>query len=382
MKSQVRWILLASLSVSAPAFAEDIPRLPNGEPILRMPTPAGSVVLCQQGNKSPKGYSHSAPNCLHALDLSNPARAKLPIVAAAAGTVRQIVTDSSPGDTKRGYGFGNLVKVDHGRGYHSLYAHLSTVSVKPGQAVVAGQELGIMGRTGRAGNAHLHFSLHRGDPEGPGAAITVPIHALIAADLNISADFQLFTSLELVGAGAKVSAEGHLYASENRREQLIIGPAEAELRRAIKREERDLRRRLGSAESALALSAIVKDWPKRGAAWARPKLEALIASEDNDEARYWLATMLLSARPTDLARARAALTKILGREDRLSGHPWILPWSHLRLAQVEEKEGQTEAALRALEKTLSYPDDGPRGYTAAAKALRASLAKGRRKRRF
>jgi murein DD-endopeptidase MepM/ murein hydrolase activator NlpD len=55
--------------------------------------------------------------------------------------------------------FGNCVVVDHGYGLQSLSAHLSTITVKEGEAVTRGQELGRTGATGLAGGDHLHFTM-------------------------------------------------------------------------------------------------------------------------------------------------------------------------------------------------------------------------------
>jgi murein DD-endopeptidase MepM/ murein hydrolase activator NlpD len=55
--------------------------------------------------------------------------------------------------------YGNTVIVDHGYGLLSLYAHLSSIEVKVGEAVTIGQPLGKSGTTGLAGGDHLHFSL-------------------------------------------------------------------------------------------------------------------------------------------------------------------------------------------------------------------------------
>ncbi|HRI63781.1 MAG TPA: hypothetical protein PK156_06070 [Polyangium sp.] len=63
------------------------PKLRDGQPILRMPISAGQVALCQQGNSSPQGFTHSGGNCLYALDLSNCAEETVEVVAAASGRV-------------------------------------------------------------------------------------------------------------------------------------------------------------------------------------------------------------------------------------------------------------------------------------------------------
>jgi murein DD-endopeptidase MepM/ murein hydrolase activator NlpD len=55
--------------------------------------------------------------------------------------------------------YGNCVILDHGMGIQSLYAHLSTIDVKPGQAVAQEQTLGRSGATGLAGGDHLHFTM-------------------------------------------------------------------------------------------------------------------------------------------------------------------------------------------------------------------------------
>jgi murein DD-endopeptidase MepM/ murein hydrolase activator NlpD len=64
--------------------------------------------------------------------------------------------------------YGNCVIVDHGLGVQSLYAHLSSVDVSPGQLVDQGTQLGRSGMTGLAGGDHLHFTmLLQGHPVNP-----------------------------------------------------------------------------------------------------------------------------------------------------------------------------------------------------------------------
>ena len=64
--------------------------------------------------------------------------------------------------------YGNCVIIDHGLGVQSLYAHMSSIGVKPGDAVTKGQEIGRTGATGLAGGDHLHFTiLLQGVPVNP-----------------------------------------------------------------------------------------------------------------------------------------------------------------------------------------------------------------------
>ena len=73
-----------------------------------------------------------------------------PILAAYSGTV--VLAQSY-------WGYGNCVKIDHGGGVVTLYAHASAIVVSVGQQVNAGDTIALVGSTGNSTGPHLHFSL-------------------------------------------------------------------------------------------------------------------------------------------------------------------------------------------------------------------------------
>ncbi|MFJ5771595.1 peptidoglycan DD-metalloendopeptidase family protein [Psychrobacillus sp. NPDC093180] len=77
-----------------------------------------------------------------------------------------IIIASEKGTVKRAEvidGYGNAIILTHivnGNRYETLYAHLKTITVKPGQIVNQGQQIGVKGSTGNSTGVHLHFELH------------------------------------------------------------------------------------------------------------------------------------------------------------------------------------------------------------------------------
>jgi len=82
-----------------------------------------------------------------------------PVVAVAAGVVTWAGARA---------GYGNLVEISHGKGYVTRYAHNERVIVSVGQTVTRGQEIALMGSTGRSTGPHVHFEvLHDGTQVNP-----------------------------------------------------------------------------------------------------------------------------------------------------------------------------------------------------------------------
>lgn len=94
--------------------------------------------------------AHGTPHS--GLDLAAPTGTA--IYAAASGTVVYAATSGG------GYsGYGKLIKIDHGNGVQTWYAHCSSILVSSGQTVSAGQQIGRVGSTGYATGPHLHFEV-------------------------------------------------------------------------------------------------------------------------------------------------------------------------------------------------------------------------------
>lgn len=75
-----------------------------------------------------------------------------PVYAADGGTVVE-----AEGGWNGGYGV--MVTIDHGGGKVTLYGHLSSLYIKPGEVVTKGQSIGAMGSTGRSTGPHVHFEV-------------------------------------------------------------------------------------------------------------------------------------------------------------------------------------------------------------------------------
>ena len=74
-----------------------------------------------------------------------------PVYATGNGIIKRV--------DNRAAGFGKHIRIDHGFGYVSIYAHLDKYNVKRGQKVKRGQIIGFVGNTGRSVAPHLHYEI-------------------------------------------------------------------------------------------------------------------------------------------------------------------------------------------------------------------------------
>ncbi|WP_455662833.1 murein hydrolase activator EnvC family protein [Pradoshia sp.] len=96
----------------------------------------------------------------------------VPVVASAAGVVSRANYSSS---------YGNVIYISHyidGQVYTTVYAHLRSMNVSAGQSVSKGQQIGLMGNTGRSFGQHLHFELYVGGWTASKSNVVNPLNYL------------------------------------------------------------------------------------------------------------------------------------------------------------------------------------------------------------
>lgn len=114
-------------------------------PNFQLPFPCGQAWLGQTRTK------HS-PQL--AVDFNRSGDEGDTVVAAASGRVSRV---ENLGNSS----YGRWIEINHGNGYTTRYAHLSSQVVRVGQQVVRGQKIGTVGNTGGSYGAHLHYEQRR-----------------------------------------------------------------------------------------------------------------------------------------------------------------------------------------------------------------------------
>lgn len=123
----------------------------------RMRWPTEFDKITQEFGARPEYYQKFGLPGHEGLDFRAPEGSE--IYAVADGFVSRVSLDGNSDPNKKPYG--NQVRVQHGNGFTSVYAHLSKAVVVEGQAVRAGQLIGLGGNTGSSFGAHLHLTLKK-----------------------------------------------------------------------------------------------------------------------------------------------------------------------------------------------------------------------------
>lgn len=130
-----------------------------------------------------------------------------PVIATKNGTVISVKDGcTSTTCTCSSGGYGNNIKIDHGDGVVSLYAHLSSVSVKVGDVVEQGQKIGMVGTTGCSTGNHLHFEIQlNGTQVNPmdyiNAKNTRPVNSINANVTGTEGDYKNMVCSSLLASG-------------------------------------------------------------------------------------------------------------------------------------------------------------------------------------
>ena len=123
--------LLASIPAIQPVSKQDLTRMASGY--------GWRLDPFTKARKRHKGMDFTSPR-------------GTPVYATGNGTVTRA--------DNRASGFGHHIRIDHGFGYETLYAHLSKYNVRKGQKVKRGDLIGFVGSTGRSQAPHLHYEVH------------------------------------------------------------------------------------------------------------------------------------------------------------------------------------------------------------------------------
>lgn len=155
-------ILTKKLYVQSNSFDEIVELARNKEKML-MSTPSIMPVASKELKHVASGYGmrihpiDKVPKFHHGMDFS--AAKGTDVHATGNGYIEKAYKSST---------YGNVILVNHGYNYKTLYAHLSGFNVRKGQKVTRGQVIGFVGNTGRSRGAHLHYEvIYKGVKQDP-----------------------------------------------------------------------------------------------------------------------------------------------------------------------------------------------------------------------
>ena len=125
-------LMLAAIPSIQPIKNDDLNRIASGYGIRTDPF--------DKSRKMHNGMDFSAPR-------------NTPVYAASNGIISRA--------DNRAIGYGKHIRINHGFGYLTLYAHLNSYNVVRGQNVKKGDIIGFVGNTGRSKGVHLHYEVHK-----------------------------------------------------------------------------------------------------------------------------------------------------------------------------------------------------------------------------
>lgn len=149
--------------VQSESLDEVVELAKNKEDMLRS-IPAIQPVANKDLTRMASGYGmridphYKVPKMHQGMDFTAPTGT--PIYATGDGKVIRADSKSS--------GYGKHIRIDHGYGYVTLYAHMSAYKVRAGQKVKRGDVIGLVGNTGKSKGPHLHYEVRvNNDPINP-----------------------------------------------------------------------------------------------------------------------------------------------------------------------------------------------------------------------
>ncbi|MDA0774720.1 MAG: M23 family metallopeptidase [Bacteroidetes bacterium] len=149
--------ILTKQAVVQSRSLDEIEKLARNKSELLSAIPSIPPVLWEDMKRMASGYGYrkdpfTKKRRMHwGMDFTAPTGT--PIYASGDGVVKRV--------DNRATGYGNHIRIDHGFGYVSLYAHLSKYNVKRGQKVKRGDVIGYVGSTGRSVGPHLHYEIFK-----------------------------------------------------------------------------------------------------------------------------------------------------------------------------------------------------------------------------
>ena len=146
MFTAVRSAMAIAAVTAVSALGSLAPAPAMAKPLFQLPFPCGQVW---------SGQTRTNHRPQNSIDFNRVNDEGDPVTASAPG---RVITVRNLGNTS----YGKYVVVDHGGGWTTLYAHLSSFSVSVGQSVGQSQRIGALGNTGGSTGAHLHFEQRYG----------------------------------------------------------------------------------------------------------------------------------------------------------------------------------------------------------------------------